>query len=411
MDKQTDTENHNSQTTFRKRGCRRQRGSLIVLVLVALVVVMTIAAALMTSSSATFTQSRHLRRVSALRALADAGAQYGYWQYAFQSQTLPYTATNHTLGPGTFSVTVTNNDPPIAGTIKAVSTATIRGESYAVTRIFDVTALSVPAAPTPLEGFGGKKLVKLNWPLVTGATSYNLYRGTKKTTLLLIKSGLTVTNYDDVGLKAGTTYYYEVTSVDHTGESAPSNLVSAKATNALLNVTLTGSLAAINLTQEGDTDWAEWGFDPMDHKSTGGGKISNFAVLGGSGPSAYTSAATYSWSDGSPSVSASTKGTYYLGTTSAKWKITLPASTTVQVARVYVSADNCSTTFSVTVSDGSSKTYNGAGMNTSTHQDGIFNIVYSTNSNNQTLTITYAVKKARPAAASPKISIQAASMF
>jgi fibronectin type 3 domain-containing protein len=60
--------------------------------------------------------------------------------------------------------------------------------------------------------------------------TYTVYRGTvsggAKTP---IATGLGAARFDDSGVAAGATYYYQVTAVNAAGESNPSNEASARA--------------------------------------------------------------------------------------------------------------------------------------------------------------------------------------
>jgi endoglucanase Acf2/fibronectin type 3 domain-containing protein len=86
-----------------------------------------------------------------------------------------------------------------------------------------------PAAPTGLTATAGNSQVSLSWTGSSGATSYNVYRGTtgggEGTTA--IAAGLTGTTYTNTGLTNGTTYYYKVAAVNSSGASALSNEGSA----------------------------------------------------------------------------------------------------------------------------------------------------------------------------------------
>ena len=62
---------------------------------------------------------------------------------------------------------------------------------------------------------------------------------------------------------------------------------------------LTGSVTTpstpINLTTEGVTDWAHWGFtsaSSFDHKSSGGTEISNYTQIGGTAAQQYSNSPT-----------------------------------------------------------------------------------------------------------------------
>ncbi|MGB9080753.1 MAG: fibronectin type III domain-containing protein [Desulfuromonadaceae bacterium] len=102
--------------------------------------------------------------------------------------------------------------------------------------IFDGGALpptaSAPEAPTGLTAVGGAGQVTLSWTSVSNATSYNVYYAA--TSGVTITSGTKITSvsnpYVQTGLAAGTTYFYIVTAVNSTGESAASAQASAGTT-------------------------------------------------------------------------------------------------------------------------------------------------------------------------------------
>lgn len=82
-----------------------------------------------------------------------------------------------------------------------------------------------PAVPTGLVATAkGETSIGLTWNLVTGATSYNVYRDDSK-----IATGLTAPSYtDNNGLTAETNYCYTVSAVNANGESAKSTQACAK---------------------------------------------------------------------------------------------------------------------------------------------------------------------------------------
>ncbi|MGO8669784.1 MAG: fibronectin type III domain-containing protein [Capsulimonadaceae bacterium] len=81
----------------------------------------------------------------------------------------------------------------------------------------------VPSAPTGLTAAGGNTQVTLLWTASSGATTYNLYRGTasgaESGTALAITAG---TSYTDTGLTNGVAYFYKVAAVNGGGISAES---------------------------------------------------------------------------------------------------------------------------------------------------------------------------------------------
>jgi fibronectin type 3 domain-containing protein len=116
-----------------------------------------------------------------------------------------------------------------------------------------VTATSVPAAPTGLTATAGNASVSLSWTASTGATSYNVYRGTTSggESTTPIATGITTTAYSDTGLTNGTTYYYKVAAVNGGGTSGYSNEASATpelaAPAAPIDLTATAGNALVTL--------------------------------------------------------------------------------------------------------------------------------------------------------------------
>ncbi len=89
------------------------------------------------------------------------------------------------------------------------------------------TPPQVPVAPTGLTAAAaGLTNIGLSWNVVSGATGYNIYRGTSAggESFDINVAG---TSYNDTGLTAFTTYYYQVSAVNSNGEGARSAQVSA----------------------------------------------------------------------------------------------------------------------------------------------------------------------------------------
>ena len=92
-----------------------------------------------------------------------------------------------------------------------------------------LTFTGPPPPPTGLTATSGNAQVSLAWSTSTGATSYNVYRGTTSggESSTAIATGLTSASYTNTGLTNGTTYYYKVAAVDSSGTSGLSSEVSA----------------------------------------------------------------------------------------------------------------------------------------------------------------------------------------
>jgi len=111
-------------------------------------------------------------------------------------------------------------------------------------------------APANLTALGTNLLINLNWNAVSGATSYNLYRGTTSGgPYATVFSGLTATNYSDAAVTNAVTYYYVVTAVSVLGgestdslEVSATPLPSAVATNISWQVSSGGSSSQLQLS-------------------------------------------------------------------------------------------------------------------------------------------------------------------
>jgi hypothetical protein len=88
-------------------------------------------------------------------------------------------------------------------------------------------ASTAPAAPLNLTASGGNQQISLAWTASTGATSYNVKRAATNGGPYTTVASPAGTSYTDTTVTNGTTYYYVVTAVSTSGESANSNLASA----------------------------------------------------------------------------------------------------------------------------------------------------------------------------------------
>ncbi|MCS7461000.1 bacterial Ig-like domain-containing protein [Paenibacillus doosanensis] len=93
----------------------------------------------------------------------------------------------------------------------------------------------VPAVPANVKATAGDGQVTLSWNTVTGATYYNVYRSDLENgTYVQVGSSVTDATYVNNGLTNGTTYYYQVTAVNPSGESKRSAIVSATPQQSIL---------------------------------------------------------------------------------------------------------------------------------------------------------------------------------
>ena len=104
-------------------------------------------------------------------------------------------------------------------------------DTFSWLRLFspEYTISAVPAAPVVKAGnsaTSGKPM--LTWDAVEGATSYRVYRATSQNGPYRLLGSVTTTTYVNTGAKDGVTYYYMVTAINDSGESAYSNTVSGQ---------------------------------------------------------------------------------------------------------------------------------------------------------------------------------------
>ncbi|MCH3963530.1 MAG: fibronectin type III domain-containing protein [Clostridium sp.] len=91
---------------------------------------------------------------------------------------------------------------------------------------------ALPEVPTGLQASGlNENSIGLSWDNVSGADSYNIYRSDSEVGEYVKVGSTSGTNYENIGLESGKTYYYKVTAVNGAGESEKSASVSAAAKN------------------------------------------------------------------------------------------------------------------------------------------------------------------------------------
>ncbi|HSZ54117.1 MAG TPA: fibronectin type III domain-containing protein [Tepidisphaeraceae bacterium] len=115
---------------------------------------------------------------------------------------------------------------------------------------------TLAAPPTGLSAVSSQNQVTLSWTPEAGATGYNVYRGTASgaEATTPIATGIVGPGFVDPGLVPGTTYYYVVTAIAPTGESARSSEASAAIAQVAppapsgLTTSVTGQQITLNWT-------------------------------------------------------------------------------------------------------------------------------------------------------------------
>jgi fibronectin type 3 domain-containing protein len=252
-----------------------------------------------------------------------------------------------------------------------------------------------PAAPTGLTATAGLTQVSVAWEAATGATTYNIQRGTSSGGEVTVATGITATSYTDTGLTNGTTYYYLVTASNPFGSSGASNEAAAKPAAGVL----TGSVATpvsgtTNLTGEGNGDWYHFGDlsgTQAEQKSSGAIPLT-LSLVGAAWLGSYNgNPETFSWSDGTPSPSANTdsNGIYTAGV-GGGFQIVIPADTQARTLNLYAGVYNSSATLTATLSDGSAVAFTSTALtNASGSTSARYTLTYQALSAGQTLTLKW----------------------
>jgi hypothetical protein len=137
----------------------------------------------------------------------------------------PYTTVGSPAGT-TYADTSLTNGTTYYYVVTAVNATGQSGNSNQAT----ATPAAAPTAPVPplnLTATGGNQQVSLAWTASTGATSYNVKRAATNGGPYTTVASPAGTSYTDTTVTNGTTYYYVVTAVSASGESANSNQASA----------------------------------------------------------------------------------------------------------------------------------------------------------------------------------------
>ena len=137
----------------------------------------------------------------------------------------PYIVVASNAGGNGFRDTTVSN---LVAYYYVVTAANANGESLNSAEVSATTHFPpVPAAPTGLAAIGGDTQVSLSWTASPGATSYNVKLSTTSGGSYTNVANVVATNFVVTGLVNGTLYYFKVSAVNITGESANSSPASA----------------------------------------------------------------------------------------------------------------------------------------------------------------------------------------
>ena len=155
--------------------------------------------------------------------------------------------------------------------VAALVVASILGGAYGA---------GAPTAPNGLTGIALDGQVELAWQPVSGAASYNVYRGSTPSTLAPLATGVVGTSFDDATAPNGTTNFYSVRAVDTGGAQSPDSLV-VQAT-AQARACGTGNAVKVENCTPGSSGWRLVSPDPVSTTGIEGFATASSINKGGS---------------------------------------------------------------------------------------------------------------------------------
>ena len=152
----------------------------------------------------------------------------GYTVGQQKSVSITSAATDEAAGDGILSIKISKatSDWPFMGfNSREASNSSARPELYCTFTHIDYPVPATPAGLTATAISGVQ--IDLSWTASDEASQYNVYRAsTAGGAYRVIAAGVSGTSYSDTGLSEGTTYFYVVSAINGSGESAVSQEVS-----------------------------------------------------------------------------------------------------------------------------------------------------------------------------------------
>lgn len=143
----------------------------------------------------------------------------------------PYAQVGSTTATG-YADTGLTNGTEYFYVVSAVNTAGESTNSTPASSTPTAQASAVPAVPAALAATAANQQISLSWTASSGATSYHVKRATVSGGPYSQVGAPSSNGFLNIGLVNGTTYYYVVSALNATGESANSNPASATPSSA-----------------------------------------------------------------------------------------------------------------------------------------------------------------------------------
>jgi len=158
--------------------------------------------------------------------------------------------------------------------------------------------------------------------------------------------------------------------------------------------TLTGSgtsaTATANLTAEGNSDWAHWGDGSLTRKSGVSPQVSDYTVVGSGTVFTYNNdPRALTWTDGTPTGSATNNNGIYINDLQNGFSFTVPADTGTRTLTVHVGGWMSGGTLTAHLSDLSAADYVDSTTPTGGQYDRNYTLTYKAASAGQTLTVSW----------------------
>jgi len=166
---------------------------------------------------------------------------------------------------GPYTVTVTD------GVLNMLVARSTKGDPLCTGFAIFNASSGAPSAPAGLTATTGNNQVSLSWNAVSGATSYNVYRGTTAggESATALYTGITGTTKVDTGLTNGQPYFYEVKAVNASGTSGYSNEASAIPASTTATATINYATTAPTIDGNVDTIWNSAPAYPINKQGAG----------------------------------------------------------------------------------------------------------------------------------------------
>lgn len=169
----------------------------------------------------------------------------------------------------------------------------------------------------------------------------------------------------------------------------------------------------IDLTNEGQIDWVQWGMngpDSVNRKAGVSSQIGSYSIISGGTIKQFSNNATnYTWSDGTPNsnIQSTSTGVGISGSGNG-FQLTIPAATTARTLRVYVGVFHAQANFTASLSEKSSMIYSDSAQSDSHNMTNIMYVIhFEASSSTQYLTVKLVVRNSNNGG---MVTLQAATL-